>query len=183
MPDRLAPLLLILASLCAAGCDQGAPPAQPPPPPAASPPREAAGSISDALAPGDTLRGLQVVAADLRPDPVDGFGWMGTARFSGAVRLTGGYRPHPDYPAADELCFYPDSASAERLPRLPNDRRTSWLCFSNQEAAQAELGPMPAAGTAVVEVDSFDYIYQHTDVYNRASLLRVLEGEGSEEPG
>lgn len=75
---------------------------------------------------------------------------------------------------SEELCFYPDSASADRLPRFPNDVRTSWFCFTNQEEAQRLLGALPASGEATIVVDELFYIYQHTDVHNRARLSRVI---------
>jgi hypothetical protein len=125
------------------------------------------------LAPGDTVLGLGVVAVEVAPESVDSFGWMGSVRFSGRVELSGNFRPHPEFPDVRELCFYPDAPSAARLPRFPNDARTSWLCFANQEEAQRRLGALPAAGSATVVVEDFDYIYRHTDVYNRARLVSV----------
>src|SRR5690606_5099034 len=76
------------------------------------------------LRPGDRWLGLRVETLQLRPETVDPSGWSGSVRLSGRLRLSGEYRPHPSYPEVREVCFYPDSSSAERLPRFPNDVRT-----------------------------------------------------------
>jgi hypothetical protein len=51
--------------------------------------------------------------------------WVGQVRFEGAIDLTGEIRPHPADPEADAVCFFPDDASARRLPRLAGDERYS----------------------------------------------------------
>ena len=123
------------------------------------------------LAPGDSLAGLRIDSIDVLPDPVDSFGWMGTVAYSGEVTLVGEVRPHMDYPDLAEICFFADDSVAERLPRFPNDVRRSWLCFSNQDEAAMLLGEVGDTSRARIRIDRFQYIYQHTDVYNRARLV------------
>jgi hypothetical protein len=115
--------------------------------------------------------GLRVDSIDVLPDPVDGQGWMGRVTYSGEVALTGEYRPHPDFPDVREICFFADDSAAVRLPRFPNDVRRPWLCFRNQGEAARMLGEAGGTGRARVLVESFDYHYRHTDVYNVASLV------------
>lgn len=128
------------------------------------------------LAPGDSIGGLRVVSVDVRPEVVDSFGWSGRLRFTGEVALRGTHRPHPEFPDVRAVCFYPDSASAARLPRFPNDQRISWLCFTNHDEAERLLGM--AAGEMSIVVDDFDYVYEHTDSYNTARLVRVAPSSG-----
>lgn len=157
----LAPLLVLLVTACGGGDPSPGPGA-----PALDPTR---------VAPGDTLLGLRIVSIDARPERVDSFGWSGEARFIGPVTLSGEYRPHPEAPDVEDLCFFPDSASAARLPRFPNDTRYSWLCFRNSTAARTML--QPTSGEATIVVDSFRYLYEHTDSYNTAHLDSVLDAE------
>lgn len=128
------------------------------------------------LAPGDSIGGLRVESIDARPEVVDSFGWSGRLRFSGEVELRGTHRPHPEFPDVRAVCFYPDSASAAKLPRFPNDERVSWLCFTNQDEAERLLG-LGTRETPIV-VDDFDYVYEHTDSYNTARLVRVAPSSG-----
>jgi hypothetical protein len=138
----------------------------------APPPRP--GLDFSALASGDTLLGLRVDSVDIAPDPVEP-GWMGSMDFSGEVELAGEYRPHFDFPEVREPCFWVDDSAASRLPRLPNDVRRSWFCFTNAGEAESALGTVGPARRARIVIDRFHYLYQHTDVYNRARLARVVE--------
>ncbi len=99
--------------------------------------------------------------------------WYGAADFTGEIELAGRYRPHPDYPAVDMLCFYPEPAAAARLPHFPDDDRETWFCFRNQADARAALGDPPAKGRSVVVVDDYDYVFQPSDAYNTARFVRL----------
>ena len=123
---------------------------------------------------GERWGGLLVESVEARPETVDEFGWTGRVVLSGAVTLSGRYRPHYDYPELQETCFFPDSASAARLPRFPNDVRISWFCFQDQQHAARELGAPPASGEATIVIDRMDYLYEHTDTYNTARLREVI---------
>ena len=112
---------------------------------------------------------------DVLAENVDSSGWTGSVDFSGTVTLTGRYRPHPEAPDVGALCFYPDSVSAEQLPRFPNDQRTSWFCFTNTDEAELSLGGPGREGEATIVINEFNYLYQHTDTYNSARLQQVLQ--------
>ena len=159
-----AVLVSCLLLACTACADSDAP----------VPPRAASSPGVAGLQVGDSLLGLRVARAEVAPESGDSSGWYGSVDFEGEVELRGSYRPHPEYPELRELCFYPDEESASRLPRFPNDVRTSWLCFSNQAEAQRELGALPEAGTATILIDDFHYLFQPSDVYNAARLVSVL---------
>jgi hypothetical protein len=123
-----------------------------------------------AIEPGDTVLGLRV--ASKRVAPYES-GWVGMVEFEGEVALSGRYAPHGDYPEFVELCFFPDSASAARLPRFAADQRISWFCFQNQPQARRLLADSPATGAADVVVRAFRYVFEPTDVYNQATLVRA----------
>jgi hypothetical protein len=141
--------------------------------PGDAPPSEAGAAGIDfaALSPGDSLLGLRIDSLSIRPDPVDGFGWMGTVDFSGSVELAGAFRPHMDFPDVRETCFFVDDSLRSRLPRFPNDVRRSWFCFTNPAQAEAVLGVPGDTARARIRIDRFYYHYRHTDVYNRARLV------------
>lgn len=165
---RLGMVLLALGGGC------GDPPPRETDPPAA----EAPPALDPAGAEvGDSVLGLRIVALDVRPSLADSAGWAGRVEFEGAVTLSGEIRPHPAYPDVQDVCFFPDAASAARLPRFPGDERTSWLCFVDGEGARRSLGPGPA-GHATVTADRFVYHFAPTDVHNTARLVRVEAAPG-----
>lgn len=127
-----------------------------------------------AVAVGDSVLGLRIESLDVQSSLVDSDGWVGIVQFEGKRLLSGEHRRHPFDSELDELCFFPDDVSAKKLPVFPNDERTSWLCFTNQEEARAMLGHPSDHGTATIEVDRYLYYYTHSDVYNTARLLRVI---------
>jgi hypothetical protein len=169
LPRRFRAKLLLPLCVLALGCteDDRAQQAIAPPAPPAS-----AGTLDPAAAEvGDSVLGLRIERVDLHRALGDGEEWVGEVEFAGDAELTGTYRPHPDYPELQEVCFFADDHSAGRLPRLAYDERVSWLCFSNQERALDLLGEPDAQGPARVTIDGFTYRYSYTDVYNTARLV------------
>lgn len=169
------PLLALLGCLLAACEDPGGGAGIARREPVEAEPSGPPGVDFGALSRGDTVLGLRVDSAAVRPDPVDSFGWMGRVAYAGPVELAGEYRPHMDFPDVAEPCFFVDDSVAERLPRFPNDVRRSWFCFANAAQAVEQLGPADSIARARIVIDRFQYHYQHTDVYNVARLARVLE--------
>ena len=137
--------------------------------------------VPSRISPDEQLGPFRVGEMDVRPETVDSMGWSGRVSFTGTVTLSGAYRPHPEYPDAEALCFYPDSVSARQLPRFPNDERLSWFCFANHEDAVRELGGPEARGEATIVITRYDYLYEHSDTYNTAVLRQILRrGIGAE---
>lgn len=129
--------------------------------------------IDPALSPGDTVGDWRVTAADLHPVEGQEATWVGEVRFSGVVQLSGARRPHPSDPEPEAVCFFPDSLSSARLPRLAGDERTSWFCFSNPEAATG-LDLDPSSGSAqTITINEYRYIFSFSDVFNTARLASV----------
>ena len=120
---------------------------------------------------GDTIGGLEIVSAALSPVPGEAGVWVGEVRFSGTVHLSGARRPHPSDEELGAVCFFPDSSSASRLPRLRSDERVSWFCFSNPDAAESLAIHPPSAQQ--ITVDDYTYNYSFSDVFNTARLVSV----------
>lgn len=171
--------LLLVLVIGTGGCEASDPAAELGRRRAGAPPEVAADDPAfGRLTPGDTVLGLRVEAIDVRPDPVDGFGWTGRVDYAGEVGLTGEYRPHIDFPEVRETCFFADDSSGVRLPRFPNDVRRPWFCFSNQDDAGRLLGQPGSSGPARVRIDRFEYHYRHTDVYNLGRLVAAERPSG-----
>ncbi len=139
--------------------------------------------VPSRISPDEQLGSFRVGEMDVRPEAADSTSWTGRVSFLGTVTLSGAYRPHPEYPDAEALCFYPDSASAAQLPRFPNDERISWFCFANHEDAVRDLGGPQARGEATIVINQYDYLYEHTDIYNTAILRQVLRRKIGEAGG
>jgi hypothetical protein len=98
----------------------------------------------------------------------------GRARFTGEIELEGEYRPHFDYPEVNVPCFWADSASWVKLPRMKGDsRRQIWFCFRNQEEAIRQLGPPGTRAATTIVIDSFTTHVTRSDVWDEATLVRV----------
>ena len=110
-----------------------------------------------------------IVARQAAADTV----FVGTARFRGAIELSGWTMRHPDPDAYRVVtCFEADSASAARLPRWAGDERRAWFCFSNRAAAAQALGPPSAGVPATIVVDQFTIHRGLSDEVNSVRLIR-----------
>lgn len=168
---RFFPLCLALA-LLAGACRPGEGDPGDPPPASQAANRFDPASIQVV----DRVLGLTVTHRDLSPAPSMGDSvYVGSVEFSGELTLSGSYRPHPDYPEVQALCFDVDEVSAARLPRMRGDERRVWFCFTNQEEAVRALGSPPAEGRATIVIDEYRTVRQFTDAFDTATLLRVVE--------
>lgn len=127
--------------------------------------------LDPAARPGDRVGELVVRENALRQASGTDAGWVGEVRFEGAIDLDGEIRPHPVDPEADAVCFFPQDASARRLPRLAGDERYSWMCFENPEEARSRLPPESRQGVLSVTVEDFLYAFSYSDVHNVARLV------------
>jgi hypothetical protein len=98
---------------------------------------------------------------------------VGTARFSGAVELSGAKMRHFDSDV-DALCFEADSASAAKLPRWTGDERRAWFCFSNRSTAQQALGPPGDSTAATIVIDRLVIYRGFSDEVNSARFVRAV---------
>lgn len=83
----------------------------------------------------------------------------------------------------DNVCFYPNAASAKLLPRPKTDQRLAWFCFSNT-AQSKKLLHIPAKrsasqcrafGTATVVVKQYQVYLGQGDEFDRATLQKVVK--------
>jgi hypothetical protein len=99
--------------------------------------------------------------------------YVGTARFRGAIELSGWTMRHPDPDAYRVVtCFEADTSSAARLPRWDGDERRAWFCFSNRAEAAQALGPPSAGVPATIVVDQFTIHRGFSDEVNSARFIR-----------
>lgn len=148
---------------------------------------------AETLQEGDIIDGIHATAVDFRRAPGDSM-WIGHATFVGEITVSGRYAAHFDCTDAPEICqpcFYPDSTSADRLPRLEHDERHAWFCFSNPEAAEDALGEPPArrprptgiqqqnqyieteGEERTIVIDRYNYVYTRSDVHNEAEFVHA----------
>ncbi len=99
---------------------------------------------------------------------------LGSAHFSGEIRLTGNTFRHPEFPDVSAVCFEADSASAQRLPRWTGDTRRAWFCMSNSERAATLLAPPGEIRPADIVVGEYLIHRGASDEVNSAKLLRVI---------
>ena len=149
-----------------------------------SPDRQDSSSVFDpaTLAPGDTMAGLRVTSVSFRRAFEDSV-WVGDATFEGEVPVSGRYATHYDCPGVPEACipcFYADTTSTARLPRLSEDERYAWFCFYNSEEAVAAMGspaprrPEPGGRAAEIVIGRYHYVVAYSDVYNEAVFIREI---------
>lgn len=123
---------------------------------------------------GDRIQGLLVEKVDVQEF---GDSMTGTVAFRGEVTVTGTYKPHPQFPDVQSLCFDVDADSAAQLPRFQNDDRKVWFCLNNQETAVQQLGAIGTTGKATIVIDQYTTIFKPTDVVDGAVLVRVVSKE------
>ena len=126
-----------------------------------------------AVAVGDTVAGMTIEDLAVAPDTATTF--YANVTFSGRVTLTGNVHAYADDELlGDEVCLRDlDAASAAALPRLAQDERTPWLCFTNHDDAAASF----SRGTtthATVTVSDYTIHYHPSDVYDTATLASVV---------
>jgi hypothetical protein len=103
--------------------------------------------------------------------------------YAGTVVLSGTYERRLD-PTTRELlgeqvCFFPDAASRDLVPREEGDTRAPWFCFSDRDRAVRLLSLPPEGGcghfgTATVAVSHYVADRAESEVFDTAKLDRVL---------
>src|SRR5688500_17468315 len=167
-------ILLIACILACNEAPEPAPATAPGPTTAPAPPTGLTTFDPFSAKPGDTIAGVTLTAIDVQL-ALDSLP-SGRASFAGEIELDGEYRPHFDYPEVNVPCFWVDSASWRRLPRMSGDtRRQIWFCCRNQEDAIRQLGPLGTPAATTIVIDSFTTHVTRSDVWDEATLVRVNE--------
>jgi hypothetical protein len=128
-----------------------------------------------AVAAGDSVGGLEIVALDVRR-VFDDSVWAGRVDFRGRLRVDGVYRRLFDYPEPAALCFHVRGDARKRVPRFTPDNwtgpnRQTWFCFTML------LDRMEAAGLIVRARDAEDRRFVTTRITEEGVRL-VAETEG-----
>lgn len=81
-----------------------------------------------------------------------------------------------------QICFFPNESSAKIIPKLPEDIRLSWFCFSNTEYAAYALNISLADSTncgvdglAKIVVADYEIFKEEGEGNDLAKLLEVIE--------
>ena len=103
--------------------------------------------------------------------------YVGTARFSGEIELSGETLRNFDSDLRDRLtCFEADSSTSARLPRWSGDERRPWFCFTNNDDAARALGPPSDGVRATIVIDRFTIHRNLSDAVNSARFRRLSAG-------
>ncbi|PHJ37100.1 hypothetical protein P378_18780 [Desulforamulus profundi] len=90
--------------------------------------------------------------------------------------LSGKYICHDnDGFLGSSIVFEVDNKSKNFLPKLVYDNRFIWFVFSNYEEAVKAFGKPGSRGEATIVIDDYTIRYKHTDTYNEAKLVRVIQ--------
>ena len=123
----------------------------------------------DKIRAGDEIAGMTVRVVDGAP--------YGRIYFSGEAEITGSY----DYYGEDQAFFGGlvcmrelNEQSLAKLPKNIGDARNIWFCFSNQDLAKTELGPIGSSGLATVTIDNYVVDNRESEVWNVARLINVM---------
>jgi len=104
------------------------------------------------------------------------------------LTLTGRYEYKPDDELlGDIVCFYPNAATAKRLPRPENDHRLSWFCFDNIAQSKKMLNISSTShcditGTVTVSVNHYKVFAEAADGYDTAVLQSVKNNSNINPP-
>jgi hypothetical protein len=131
-----------------------------------------------AVAVGDSVGGLEIVALDVRR-VFDDSVWAGRVDFRGRLRVDGVYRRLFDYPEPAALCFHVRGDARKRVPRFTPDNwtgpnRQTWFCFTNDDVARTLLGDGAVPVEATVVVDRYSLIREFSDIFDMADLVEVV---------
>ena len=125
---------------------------------------------------GDVVVGLTIASLEVsEPDAPYLTAHVG---FTGEVAVSGTVTAYDDHEQlGDAVCVGSfDPASERALPRMLQDTRYAWFCFTNSDVASAEVFGSGTETDATVVVDEFTIHYAPTEMWNTSRLLRVEEG-------
>jgi germination protein M len=128
------------------------------------------------VAVGDVIAGLRISSLEVS-DP-DAPSLTAHVSFTGEVTVSGTVTAHDDHEQlGDAVCMTSVDPTSERaLPRMRQDTRDAWFCFTNSDVAAAEVFAPGTVTETTVVIDEFTIHHAPTEVWNTARLLRVEEG-------
>lgn len=125
---------------------------------------------------GDVVAGLEITSLEVS-DPTAPY-LTAHVTFTGEVTVSGTVTAYDDHEQfGDAVCVSAvDPVSERSLPRMLQDTRYAWFCFTNSDVASAEVFDPGTTTATTVVVDQFTINYAPTEMWNTARLLRVEEG-------
>jgi hypothetical protein len=122
---------------------------------------------------GDEVAGMKIVGLKLGEYGPD---YDVMAAFEGKTVISGKFVQYENHDfLGNAISFEVDKESAKKLPILTYDERNSWFVFRNREEAIKLLEDYENEGLTI-EIDNYTINYAHTEVFNEASITRVIEG-------
>lgn len=130
-----------------------------------------------------------VIALSLIPilTQAQNFKYQNTAgdfkNYRGQVTLTGTYSRNldPEYVdyLGDDICFQPDQAYTNLIPRPKGDTRTAWFCFSNFDQAKATFklpdhikkGYCTYEGKATITIKNYQLFFIESEGFDLTQLV------------
>ncbi len=96
--------------------------------------------------------------------------------FSGLLSIKGKYVYHGGQDLlSDTACFEElDEKSLTVIPTMVGDERSVWFCFDNQEEAGQLLKGVKSGSTVNIQINNYSINYYPSEVYNTATLIRVI---------
>lgn len=123
---------------------------------------------------GDVIAGLTIGSLEVS-DP-DAPYLTAHVAFTGEATVSGTVTAYDDHEQlGDAVCMTADPASERSLPRMLQDTRYAWFCFTNSDVASAEVFSPGSVTETTVVVDEFTIHYAPTEMWNTGRLLRVEE--------
>jgi hypothetical protein len=124
---------------------------------------------------GSRFMGLKVTKMDAtcKTNGYDGM-YLGTATFQGKIIISGIYNPRYEIEGGEDVCFNVAQQDDLKLPRMWGEQRVPWFCFDNPARAKQLLGTEKALQIQIV-IDNFTIVHEPKGVYNRATLVGVID--------
>lgn len=97
--------------------------------------------------------------------------------FTGELAVSGTVTAYDDHEQLGDAVYVTavTPGSDRAIPRMIQDTRYSWFCFTNSDVAAAEAFPPGTETRTTVVVDEFTIHHAPTEMWNTARLLRVDE--------
>lgn len=127
---------------------------------------------------GDVVVGLTIGSLEVS-DPEAAYLTAHVA-FDGEVTVSGTVTAYDDHEQlGDAVCMGSLEPASERaLPRMLQDTRYQWFCFTNSDVASSEVFGTGTVTETTVVLDEFTIHYAPTEMWNTARLLRVEDVDG-----
>jgi hypothetical protein len=124
---------------------------------------------------GDYISGLKIMSVNINSDTGENYNYNASISFKGEVTLTGKFKYYQHDPFLNNnICFYADESSKDKLPRLIQDKRYTWFCFNNQDKAKQDFNIPGSEGNVEIVIDEYKINFGPGETWNTAKLVKIL---------